>query len=89
MVRALMGAPVLAGAGALGGLAGYGSGSPETGAAVGAGSLGLASALLGTAGGGRYLTGQNKTAVGKALQSEKAKELARLLGVTSMNELFQ
>jgi hypothetical protein len=92
MVRSLMGAPVAAGlaggATALGAGQG-GGGATAAGLGTTAGTLALASALLGTAGGGRYLTGQNKSAVGKALQSDKAKELARLLGTSSMNQLFQ
>lgn len=87
-VRMLSGAPMLAGAGAVGALAGAGSGDVGTGVGVGAGSLGLARLLLGTGAGGRYLTGQNRTAFGKTLQSEKVKELAKLLGATSLHEMF-
>ena len=89
MVRLLMGALPLSGA-----TAGFGLGSMSDSGMLGAGagaagSLGLAHLLLGTPGGGRYLAGQARSGMGRALQSDAAKEYARLLGITGANELVQ
>lgn len=76
MVRLLTGS-ALVGAGGVGGVAGAGAGL---------GTLALARALLGTEGGGRYLTGQNTSELGKQLQSPKMREFLRLLGTSATNE---
>ena len=72
MTRVLTGGGLATGAGMLAGLPGL---------AAAAGSLGLAHTLLGTPAGGRYLTGQAQSKVGKALQSDKTLEMLRQLGL--------
>jgi hypothetical protein len=85
-VRLLMGAAPYAavgGAGVLGGPLGAGAATA---------TLALAHKLLGTPGGGRYLTGQTKIGeklAEKGLTYKKAQELARLLSVTGTSELTQ
>jgi hypothetical protein len=84
MVRLLMGG-ALPGAGAGLGAAFGDEGGAAKGALAGLGTLGTAAWLLGTPGGGRYLTGQNRSAIGRALQSDRMQELLRLMGITALD----
>jgi len=85
MTRALMGGANLA-AGA--GVAGAGGLFGPAGLAGAAGSLALAHKLLGTPGGGRYLTGQPNSALVKALQSERLRRGIRSFGTPGAAELY-
>lgn len=75
--RILMGAPFA------GGIAGGVAGGPAAGAGVTAGSLYLAHLLLGTEAGGRYLTGNAQSKLGKLLQDPKTIEMLRRAGIMS------
>jgi hypothetical protein len=78
MTRLLMGASIPGAGALLGGAGGAGSDNIPGGAVTGtAGSLALAHLLLGTKGGGRYLTGKASSKAGKALQSEFLRDMLR------------
>jgi hypothetical protein len=86
MQRILTGAaiPTLVGAGT-----GFSTGDWDKGVAAGGATLGLAHLLLGTPGGGRYLTGNNKSWWGKALQSDAIKKYFRSAGITGAVDLAE
>jgi hypothetical protein len=86
MVRALMGGAIPATGAVLGGL----SSGDLTGAGTGAvGSLALAHLLLGTPGGGRYLTGQNRSALGQMAQSPEMKRWLERMLISGANQAGQ
>jgi hypothetical protein len=89
--RSLMTRALLAGGNAatLGGAAGATSLFGSAGLAGAAGSLALAHKLLGTPEGARYLTGQPKTALVKALQSEGLRKKIRQFGVPGAVEAYE
>jgi hypothetical protein len=89
MQRVLAGSAIPTAAAAVGGLTGFGTGDVEKGIATGAGSLYLAHLLLGTPGGGRYLTGTNKSMLGKALQSDAIKKYIRSAGISGGVDLAE
>jgi hypothetical protein len=88
MTRILMGSSIPGAGALLGGVGGAGSDNIPGGAATGvAGSLALAHLLLGTKGGGRYLTGKASSKAGKALQSELLRDLLLRTGRAGGGEL--
>jgi hypothetical protein len=89
MQRVLTGSAIPALAATAGGITGYGTGDWEKGGMAAGGTLALSHLLLGMPGGGRYLTGTNKSQIGKALQSDAIKKYLRAAGITGGVDLAE